>query len=135
MVMLPDYATLEEQITAELRGLLPTLELEPVKGQDIAALQDDGATTFSFATTGAGNRLQRAGILAIHFYAESPATVLGKAYSVELDIEDTLNGSESKRFVISGVGFDTRVPILDEDTREFIHVECTYNILYTVRRP
>ena len=32
--------------TAELETLLPTLELEPVKGKDTAVLQDDGPVTF-----------------------------------------------------------------------------------------
>ena len=129
-----DFATLEKQIETDLLALLPDLELEPVKGKDTAALQDDGATTFSFATTGRGNRLERAGILAIHFYAPHPSEVLGKAYSTELEIEAALNVSESPLFTIAGCQFDTRIPLIDEDTREFINVECTYNIQYTIRR-
>ena len=31
--------------------------------------------------------------------------------------------------------FETRLPLItDEDTREFINVECTYNVQYTIRR-
>ena len=130
----PNYATLEAHITAKLETLLPGLELEPVKGKDTSVLQDDDAITFSFATTSAGNRLQRAGILAIHFYADSPLAVLGKAYSTELEIEAMLTASESEHFTIAGCTFDTRIPLIDEDTREFINVECTYNVQYTIRR-
>ena len=132
MVMLPDYATLEAHITTELATLLPTLELEPAG--DTIDLQQRGATTFSFATTGRVSRLQRAGILAIHFYAVAPAVVLGIAYSTELGIEDALSGSEGERYTITACQFDTRLPLIDEDTREFINVECTYNIGYTIRR-
>ena len=133
-MMMRDFATLEEQITAELEGLLPTLELEPIKGKDTAVLQDDGAVTFSFATTGAGNRLTRAGILAVHFYAVTPLAALRKAYGNELEIEAALNATESELFTITGCQFDTRLPLIDEDTREFINVECTYDIQYTIRR-
>ena len=55
MVMLPDYATLEEHITAKLQTLptLANVELEPVKGgEDTPELQTREAITFSFATTG-----------------------------------------------------------------------------------
>ena len=128
----PDYATLEAHIATELVMLLPVLELEPAG--DVADLQERGATTFSFATTGRVSRLQRAGILAIHFYAVAPAFVLGKAYSTELGIEDALSGSEGERYTITACQFDTRLPLIDEDTREFINVECTYNIGYTIRR-
>ena len=128
----PDYATLEAHIATELATLLPTLELEPAG--DTIDLQQRGATTFSFATTGRVSRLQRAGILAIHFYAVAPAVVLGIAYSTELGIEDALSGSEGERYTITACQFDTRLPLIDEDTREFINVECTYVISYTIRR-
>ena len=130
----PTYATLEAHIATELASVLPALELEPVSGEDAAELQGRSATTFSFATTGRVNRLQRAGILAIHFYAVAPASVLELAYSTELAIEDALSGSEGVHFTIAGCTFDTRLPLIDEDTREFINVECTYNIGYTIRR-
>ena len=137
MVMLPDYATLEEHITAKLQTLstLANVELEPVKGgEDTPELQTREAITFSFATTGRVSRLQRAGILAVHFYAIEPLAVLGIAYSTELGIEDALSGSEGERYTITACQFDTRLPLIDEDTREFINVECTYNIGYTIRR-
>ena len=131
----PDYATLEAHITTELASVLPALELEPVKGgEDTPELQARRAITFSFATTGRVNRLTRAGILAVHFYAPDPADVLVKAYETELEIEDALSGSEGVHFTIAGCQFDTRLPLIDEDTREFINVECTYNIQYTIRR-
>ena len=130
----PDYATLEAHIQAALFPILGNLELEPVKGNDTADLQHDGATTFSFATTSRVNRLTRAGILAIHFYAAAPVAVLGLAYTSELQIEDALSGSEGVHFTIAGCQFDTRLPLIDEDTREFINVECTYSIQYTIRR-
>ena len=129
----PNYATLEAHIATELLAtLLPTLELEPA-GDD-ADLQQRGATTFSFATTGRVSRLQRAGILAIHFYATNPAAVLGIAYSIRVGIEDALSASEGMNYTITACQFDTRLPLIDEDTREFINVECTYNIGYTIRR-
>ena len=133
----PTYATIEAHIRAELAAVLPTLELEPVKGEGTADLQNrvpEPAITFSFATTGRVSRLQRTGILAIHFYAPQPDDVLKLAYSTELGIEDALSGSEGVHFTIAGCTFDTRLPLIDEDTREFINVECTYNIQYTIRR-
>ena len=130
----PDYATLEAHIATELASVLPALELEPVSGEDTEELQGRSATTFSFATTSRVNRLTRAGILAIHFYAAAPVAVLGLAYTSELEIEDALSGSEGVHFTIAGCSFDTRLPLIDEDTREFINVECTYNIQYTIRR-
>ena len=132
----PDYATLEAHIRAKLETLLPGLELEPVKGNDTADLQTriPPAITFSFATTGRVSRLQRAGILAIHFYAPQPDDVLALAYTSELDIEDALSASEGTKYTITACQFDTRLPLIDEDTREFINVECTYNIGYTIRR-
>ena len=131
----PTYATIEAHITTELASVLPSLELEPVSGEDTGELQGRSATTFSFATTSRVNRLTRAGILAIHFYAAAPVAVLGLAYTSELEIEDALSGSEGVHFTIVGCTFDTRLPLIDEDTREFINVECTYNIQYTIRRP
>ena len=144
MTMLPDYATLEEFIRIELVKIpgLVHLELEPIKGSDTADLQTRmlpatakiPAITFSFATTGRVNRLTRAGLLAIHFYAPDPKDALKEAYTSELEIEDALSGSEGVHFTIAGCTFDTRLPLIDEDTREFINVECTYNIQYTIRR-
>ena len=130
----PDYATLEAHIATELASVLPALELEPVSGEDTGELQGRSATTFSFATTSRVNRLTRAGILAIHFYAVAPVAVLGLAYTSELEIEDALSGSDGVHFTIAGCTFDTRLPLIDEDTREFINVECTYNVQYTIRR-
>ena len=133
----PNYATLEAHITAKLQTLptLANVELEPVKGgEDTPELQTREAITFSFATTGRVSRLQRAGILAVHFYATEPQAVLELAYTSELDIEDALSASEGERYTITACQFDTRLPLIDEDTREFINVECTYNIGYTIRR-
>ena len=130
----PNYATIEAHIRAKLLPILAGLELEPVKGNDTADLQSQRATTFSFATTGRVSRLQRAGILAVHFYATEPQAVLELAYTSELDIEDALSASEGTKYTITACQFDTRLPLIDEDTREFINVECTYNIGYTIRR-
>ena len=130
----PDYATLEAHITTELALVLPALELEPVKGEDTADLQSRDAVTFAFLTTGRVNRLTRAGLLAIHFYAPQPADVLELAYTSELAIEDALSASEGAHFTIATCQFDSRAPLTDEDTREFINVECTYNVQYTIRR-
>ena len=130
----PTYATLEAHIRALLSPILDGLELEPVKGNDTADLQSQRATTFSFATTGRVSRLGRAGILAIHFYAPDPEEALVRAYSTELAIEDELSASVGTEYTITACQFDTRLPLVDEDTREFINVECTYNIGYTIRR-
>ena len=83
--------------------------------------------------------MTRAGILAIHFYAADPDDVLEAAYTTEVPIEDALSGLEGvgtdpSRFTIATCQFDTRLPLIDEDTREFINVECTYTVQYTIRR-
>ena len=130
----PTYVTLERQMTALLQGILPNVELEPVKGEDTADLQFRSAITFTFASTAGRSRLERVGELAVHFYAANPDDALATAYSNELLIEDALKATESEHFTIAGCTFATRLPLIDEDTREFINVECTYNIQYTIRR-
>ena len=130
----PLYLTLERQMTALLWAESINVELEPVKGEDTAELQFRSAITFTFASTAGRNRLERLGSLAVHFYADNPDDALAVAYSTELPIENALKASESEHFTITSCTFDTRLPLIDEDTREFINVECTYNIGYTIRR-
>ena len=129
-----DFATLEKQIETDLLALLPDLELEPVKGKDTAALQDDGATTSRLPLPAGAIVWNGAGILAIHFYAPHPSEVLGKAYSTELEIEAALNVSESPLFTIAGCQFETRIPLMTKTPANLSNVECTYNIQYTIRR-
>ena len=135
-MMLEEHGALETKIREALivYPALAKLVLEPVKGAATADLQGESAITFSFATTGRVSRLQRAGILAVHFYAADAEAALKPAYRTELDIEDALSANESDHYTIAGCQFDTRLPLIDEDTREFINVECTYNIQYTIRR-
>ena len=132
---MPTFDTLELQIEAALESLFPNpvpnvplLELEPVPDGSKAI------TTFAFATTAGNNRLQRTGILALHFYGATPLDALKRASLLELEIESALSANESTRYTITGATFDTRAPIADEETGEFINVECTYAIQYTIRR-
>ena len=120
--------TLEAHIKAELETLLPALELEPVKEGSTAP------ATFAFSTTAASNRLLRAGTLILHFYGADQQAALIESYEREKEIEKALSRTVSERYTIAGATFDTRTPLTDEETGEFINVECTYNIQYTIRR-
>ena len=122
------YASLELHIEAKLRPLFADLELEPV-ADDSKAM-----TTFAFATTAGNNRLQRTGTLALHFYGATPIAAINRASERELEIEAALSATESTRYTITAAQFDTRAPITDEETGEFINVECTYSVQYTIRR-
>ena len=126
MVML--RGSMEAHIRAELETLLPTLELEPVKEQS------DAPVTFAFSTTAGPNRLVRTGTLVLHFYGVDEEAALNKASEQEKGIEKALSGTASERYTIAGATFDTQLPVTDEETGEFINVECTYNIQYTIRR-
>ena len=121
-------ASLEEHIKTRLGVLIPNLELEPVS-EDSNAL-----VTYTFATTGRVNRLVRVGTLALHFYGATPLAAFNASYDQEMDIEDALTASEGANYTINACQFDTRLPISDEETGEFINVECTYSVQYTIRR-
>ena len=120
--------TMEAHILAELGPLLAGLELEPVKEGNNAPV------TFAFSTTAAPNRLMRTGALILHFYGVDQQAALIEASEREKGIEKVLSATASERYTIVGATFDTQLPITDEETGEFINVECTYNIQYTIRR-
>ena len=131
------FDTLELQIAAALKPVFP--DMGNVLGIELEPVPDDSKaiTTFAFATTAGNNRLQRTGTLAIHFYGATPLDALKRSSSKELEIESALfaNENESEHYTILGATFDTRTPIANEETGEFINVECTYSIQYTIRRP
>ena len=132
--MTTTFDALELQIEAALKPLFPDnpngepmLDLEPV-ADDSKAM-----TTFAFATTAGNGRLQR-GTLAVHFYEVTPLDALKRASLEAPDITRALAANESTRYTILGALLETCAPIADDETGEFINVECTYNVQYTIRR-
>ena len=132
--------SLEAHIGNELAVLFPDLEQEP------AAAGVDFPVTYTFATTGRADRLTQTGILALHFYGATPLEARNASAEKELAVEMQLSGTESHpgpvpgqpsnlpSYAILSALFDTRLPIDDEETGEFINIECTYVVQYTIRR-
>ena len=124
----PPYRSIEEQLLARLGTTFSDIELEPVAENSTATV------TFSFATTGRVNRLQRIGVLTLHFYDITPLAAFNRSYETEMLIEAEVSASQGMYYTITSAALETRTPISDEETGEFINVECTYNIGYTIRR-
>ena len=121
--------SLEALIRTLLRpSVFPDLELEP------AADDSKALTTFTFATTGRVDRLQQAGTLALHFYGATERAAFDLSYSQHFAIRKALAGKQGGDYTITGATLDTRLPVANEETGEFINVECTYSIGYIIPR-